>query len=155
MRHKGIIQNTKTLVYYISQEELNGKAIEPSIPNNFFTKHKIGDTTTNRIVFHTSMDGALISAEPIEKGFYNVYVPYEIIPYKNFYFPKEKESPTSSLTNEVWLKEKTYLSYVGKILILGKSEEPKDIFKYPFTSNGKRKILLLNRYKWKWVFCHI
>lgn len=155
MKHGRIIQNTKTLVYYISKEELDGKSIEPVVPNNFFTNHGIGDITTKRVVFHTSMDGALISPLPIEKGFYNVYVPYELIPYKKFYFPKQKESPISNLTNEVWLKEKTYLFCIGKILVLGKLNGPKDVFKYPLMVDGERKNLIINRYNWKWIFCHI
>lgn len=145
-------KNMHTLVYHISTEDLHLKTIKPEIPVNFFTKHNIGDCKTNRIAFHTSIEGALTTPENMQMGIYNVYVPEMEIAYKDFYFPKTSEVPIRNLTDEVWLKQETRLYLIGKIVVLRKSQ---DSFKFSFTENDKRKRLIINKYEWKWLICNI
>ena len=115
-------------LYHLSSNNLDGKTISPSIPDNYFTKNGYEDNKTKRVCFSTSIDGCLrgLSQNLTGKEFY-VHIPIDNFDY---YKPSTKEVPDSKITGEVWIKNTVQVKCIGKIRVIGDTGDDGLPFKY-------------------------
>jgi ribosomal protein S18 acetylase RimI-like enzyme len=127
-------------LYFVSQEELNGKVLAPRIPDNYFTKNNYEDNTIKRVCFAPSIDKCLMGLSQNLKGkeFY-VYEPdgeYEV------YKPDKNLVPDSLITGELWILKPVKLKRVNRIKVIDDAGEDGIPFYY-----GDNKAEL---YKWNY-----
>lgn len=138
-----INESSKIKLYHLSENNLNGKTLQPKVPSNFLTKNGYEDKITKRICFSTSVNGCLrgLSQNLTDKEFY-VHIPDKEY---NTYKPTIKEVPDSKITNEVWIKEPVKLKCIGKIKVHKDSEE--DGFSYKYGNHTAE----LYDWDWSWI----
>ena len=143
--NESYIEESKTSrrLYHVSQSNLDGKTIQPSVPNNFMTKNGYEDGKTKRVCFSSSIDGCLRALSqkcPGMKLF--VHVPDgEYDTYK----PSVKEVPDVKITKEVWIKEPVKLKCIGQISVIGDRGEKGMPYKY-----GDKTAELYD-WDWRWI----
>lgn len=134
---------SKTGLYFLSQNNMDDKTLQPRIPDNFFTKNGYEDKTTKRVCFASSIDKCLmgLSMNCTGKEFY-VHVPtgnFDVIT------PTKKQVPDSGITGEKWICEPVKIKCVGKIKVIGDDNKPGKNFTY---GNNKEAEL----YGWNWEY---
>jgi ribosomal protein S18 acetylase RimI-like enzyme len=127
-------------LYFISQEELNGKILSPRIPDNYFTKNNYEDNTIKRVCFAPSIDKCLMGLSQNLKG-EELYV-YEPDGEYEIYKPDKNLVPDSSITGELWILKPVKLKKLAKIKVIGDAGEDGIPFYY-----GDNKAEL---YKWNY-----
>ena len=132
----------KGKLYFISQENLDGKTLTPRVPKNYFTENGHEDNSTPRVCFTPDV-GKNLSAlsQNISDKQYNVYEP---VNKHDVYKPNSIAVPDSKITNELWVKEPVLLKSVGKIKVTGDDGKDGMVFKY---GNNKAELYGWN-YKW-------
>lgn len=130
--------------YHISQSNLDGKTLQPSIPDNYLTKNNYEDNTTKRVCFSTSIDGCLrgLSQNLKDKEYYVHILDGEY----DIYTPNTTEVPDSKITKEVWVTEACNVKCIGKIKVTGDKGE--DGLPYTYGSN---KTAELYDWDWEWM----
>ena len=145
----GVYGNKKEKKYYfLSENDMNEKVLQPRIPNNFMTKNGYEDNKTKRVCFAPTIDQCLmgLSMNLKDKEFY-VHIPYpEININKLIYKPSIKEVPDSKITGEVWIKVPIKSICIGKILVTGDAGEPGIPYTY-----GNGQTAELYKWNWKWI----
>ncbi len=108
---------TGTILYHLSESNLDGKVLYPRIPNNFMTANGYEDNTIKRISFSKSINGALvgISSNLTGKIFY-VHIPDSKYSVKSIDVTNDMV-PDASLTEEVWVISKVKLQCIGKVKV--------------------------------------
>ena len=131
-------------LYHLSQSNLNNKTIQPTIPNNFFTKNGYEDNVTKRVCFSTSIDYCLRALSSNLKGqeFY-VHIPDDITRY-NIFSPDTNEVPDAKVTHEKWICSAVKMKCIGKIKVIGDKGEDGLVFKY---GNNSAEL-----YDWDWIW---
>ena len=139
------IEESKTSkrLYHVSQSNLDGKTIQPSVPNNFMTKNGYEDGKTKRVCFSSFIDGCLRALSQKCTGM-KLYVHIPDGEY-DVYKPSVKEVPDVKITKEVWIKEPVKLKCIGKIDVIGDRGE--DGLPYKYGNNTAE----LYDWDWKWV----
>lgn len=135
---------SKPSLYFLSQNNMDGKTLQPRIPDNFFTKNGYEDKTTKRVCFASSIDKCLmgLSMNCTGKEFY-VHVPtgnFDVIT------PTKKQVPDSGITGEKWICEPVKIKCVGKIKVIGDDNKPGKKFTY-----GDDKEAELYGWNWEYV----
>jgi len=102
------------LLFHLSKEDLDGKTLEPRVPNNYFTQECKEDNITPRISFSPFVEGCLQSLVARDGDVFNIYI--NVSPVEA-YIPTMEEVPDQCLTGEVWAKTPTKLRYYGKVTV--------------------------------------
>ena len=125
------LHNYKGHLYFISEKEMDGKTLNPRVPENFLTRYGFEDNTTERICFSHDPGKCLtaMSANVSGKTF-NVYEPAE---KHDVYKPNKFTVPDAEITGEMWIKEPVKLKKVGSIRCTGDTGE--DGLKYTYGDN--------------------
>lgn len=113
------LKDYKGNAYFISQEKLDGKTLNPRVPRNYLTKNGYEDSETPRISFAPTIDQCLAGlSQNVEGNTYYVYQPKNISKCQ-VYKPNTKAVPDSSITGELWITNPTELTRVTKIKVTG------------------------------------
>ena len=128
--------------YFLSKENMNGRILQPRIPNNYFTKNGYEDNTTKRICFAPSINQAIMGLSMNCSGLeYYVHI---LDSECEVYVPTINEVPDSEITGEVWIKRPVRVKCIGKIKIL-------DSVGDGLSFNYGDKTAELYKFKWKWI----
>ena len=130
-------------VYHLSQTNLDGKTIQPTVPSNYMTKNGYEDGKTKRVCFATSIDGCLRGLSLKCEGM-KLFVHVPDGNY-NIYKPSNKEIPDASITGEVWIKKAVKMKCIGQIYVIGDKGEDGIPYKY-----GDKTAELYD-WEWKWI----
>ena len=132
-------------LYFISTKDLDGKTLQPRVPDNYFTKRGYEDGETPRVCFAPSIDQCLMAISQKCDGMeFYVYSPIAVD--KNcLYKPSTKEVPDSTITGETWITCPVKIKKIGKIKVLGDS----GLDGHPF--NYGDKTAELYDWDWEWV----
>ena len=130
-------------VYHLSQTNLDGKTIQPTVPSDYMTVNGYEDGKTKRVCFATSIDGCLRGLSLKCEGMkLFVHVPDDNY---NIYKPSNKEVPDASITGEVWIKKAVKMKCIGQIYVIGDKGEDGIPYKY-----GDKTAELYD-WEWKWI----
>ncbi len=137
------IRNYKGKLYWLSEEDLDGKTLEPRIPDNFFTKNKYEDYQTKRLCFAPSIDQSLSAiSQNLTGKTYNVYEPEQKV--STVWRPNKGAVPDSDITGELWVKEPTKLKKTGTITVSG--DDGKDGMRFEYGDSEAE----LYGWNWNW-----
>ena len=129
--------------YHISQSNLDGKTLQPSIPNNYFTKNGYEDNKIKRVCFTDSIDNCLRALSQKCTGM-ELYV-HILDGNYNVYTPSIDEVPDCKVTGEVWVTKPCKVKCIGKIKVIGDRGEDGLPFKY-----GDKTAELYD-WDWEWI----
>ena len=130
-------------LYRLSQNNLDGKVLKPSIPDNYFTRNNYEDNTTPRVCFAPSIDKCLMALSQKCGGMkLYVYIPENTY---NIYKPLVNEVPDSKITDEVWITTPVKVRCIGQIEVIGDAGKDGHKFKY-----GNKEAELYD-WNWKWL----
>ena len=134
-------ESKESKLFFLSDKNMDGKTLNPRVPNNFFTKNDMEDDTTPRVCLAPDIKYCLraISAGLQGKEFF-VHVP--VNKFKT-HIPTTKEVPDAKVTREVWALEPVTLKMIGKIKV-GKDYGPN----LKFTAGDKTYYDCDFKYKW-------
>ena len=138
-----IEESSNNKVYHLSQTNLDGKTIQPTVPSNYMTKNGYEDGKTKRVCFATSIDGCLRGLSLKCEGM-KLFVHVPDGNY-NIYKPSNKEVPDASITGEVWIKKAVKMKCIGQIYVIGDKGEDGIPYKY-----GDKTAELYD-WEWKWI----
>ena len=136
-------ESSNNKVYHLSQTNLDGKTIQPTVPSNYMTKNGYEDGKTKRVCFATSIDGCLRGLSLKCEGM-KLFVHVPDGNY-NIYKPSNKEVPDASITGEVWIKKAVKMKCIGQIHVIGDKGEDGIPYKY-----GDKTAELYD-WEWKWI----
>ena len=130
-------------LFFLSQNNMDGKTLTPRIPKNFFTDNGFEDSTTKRVCFAGSIDKCLmgLSMNCTGKEFY-VHVPvgnFEVVK------PTKKQVPDVGVTGEKWIMNSVKIKCIAKIKVIGDDNKPGK----PFTYGDNKHAEL---YGWEWEY---
>jgi len=143
------IQST-TKLYHLSQSDLDGKIIKPSVPSNIFTKLGLEDSKIPRISFASTISQCItaIGNNRIEGNPEKRYYVFEPEDYDKIKITSNKELikrnliADAKMSGEVWVISDVKLKEVGVIEVIKKldlvyqiKDDPHPPFKF---------------YKWKY-----
>lgn len=130
-------------LFHLSINNLDGKTVKPSIPNNYMTQNGYEDGKTKRVCFATSIDNCLRAFSQNCTGTkLFVHVPdgkYDL------YSPTTSEVPDVDITSEIWITEPVKMKCVGQIEVIGDRGEDGLPYKYG------NKTAELYDWNWKWI----
>lgn len=145
--HETIVEESKsnmdTSLFHLSMNNLDGKVIKPSIPNNFMTKHGYEESKTKRVCFSSSIDHCLRAFSQNCTGM-KLYVHVPDGEYDT-YNPSLSEVPDVNITSEVWITEPVRMKCIGQIEVLGDRGDDGLPYKYG------NKTAELYDWDWKWI----
>ena len=136
-------ESSHNKIYHLSQTNLDGKTIQPTVPSNYMTKNGYEDSKTKRVCFATSIDGCLRGLSLKCEGM-KLFVHVPDGNY-NIYKPSNKEVPDASITGEVWIKKAVKMKCIGQIYVIGDKGEDGIPYKY-----GDKTAELYD-WEWKWI----
>lgn len=138
------LKDYKGPLYFISEKDMDGKTINPRVPDNFFTKNGFEDAETKRVSFAPSVGQCLqgMSYNVKNKRFYV----YEPDGSHDVWKPTKNAVPDSGITGELWIKDPVKLKRVGVIECTGDTGEDGHKFTY---GDGKTAELYDWNYTWK------
>ena len=139
-----IEESSSCKIYHLSQTNLDGKTIQPTVPSNYMTKNGYEDGKTKRVCFATSIDGCLRGLSQKCEGM-KLFVHIPDGNY-NIYKPSNKEVPDASITGEVWIKKAVKMKCIGQIYVIGDKGEDGISYKYG------NKTAELYDWEWKWIW---
>ncbi len=127
-----IINNYSGKLYWLSEDDLDGKTLEPRVPDNFFVKNGFEDAHTKRLCFAPTIDQCLmaISQNLTDKKF-NIYEPSERI--TTVQKPNIGAVPDSDITGELWVTDPVKLKKTGRIHVTG--DDGKAGLKFEYGNN--------------------
>lgn len=133
-------------MYFLSELNMNGKTLNPRIPDNFMTKNGYEDNHTKRVCFAPTIDKALmgISQNMVGKQLF-VHIPAKGINRAHIVRPTKTQVPDADITGEIWLTEPVELKCVGKIRVDGDKGLPGH--KYNYGGNTAE----LYDWNWTWI----
>lgn len=137
------LKNYKGHAYFVSTEDMDGKIMEPRVPNNFFTDKGFEDNVTKRVCFAPSIDKCLMGLSQNLKG--KQFYVYEPVKYSRIYKPNTKAVPDSKVTDELWIKEPVQVRKVSTIKVIKDAGKDGLPFEY---GNGQKAEL----YEWDYEF---
>ena len=143
MKESFIEESSNNKVYHLSQTNLDGKTIQPTVPSNYMTKNGYEDGKTKRVCFATSIDGCLRGLSLKCEGM-KLFVHVPDGNY-NIYKPSNKEVPDANITGEVWIKKAVKMKCIGQIYVIGDKGEDGIPYKY-----GDKTAELYD-WEWKWI----
>ena len=129
-------------LYFISENNMDNKTLNPRIPNNYFTKNGFEDNKTKRVCFCSSVGNCLkaLSMNCKGKEFF-VHIPTGDF---NVVLPTKNQVPDSEITGEKWILNPVKIKCVGKIKVLDDDKQPGETFNY---GNNSAEL-----YGWKWTY---
>ena len=141
--YEQIQESSNNKVYHLSQTNLDGKTIQPTVPSNYMTKNGYEEDKTKRVCFATSIDGCLRGLSLKCEGM-KLFVHVPDGNY-NIYKPSNKEVPDASITGEVWIKKAVKMKCIGQIYVIGDKREDGIPYKY-----GDKTAELYD-WEWNWI----
>lgn len=130
-------------LYFLSEKELDGKILQPRIPDNYLIKNGYEDNKTKRVCFAPSINKCLMGlSQNCTNMVLNVYEPdgdYEV------YKPTVDEVPDVKITGETWITKPIKVKKVGKIHVTG--DAGKDGHKYYYGNNTAE----LYEWNYEWI----
>ena len=139
LNRKIVRLNDKPQLFLVSENEINtDKELMPTIPSNYLTEYGYADTRQERITVYPTIKDALYSNE-FDNLKNKVYHVYEPIYNCTLYRPKHDESPTASITKEIWIQEPIKVKEVGKIKLKNFAKDNLKEYKYGTNNIGKLK----------------
>lgn len=115
------LHNYRGKLYFISQSDMDGKMLNPRIPQNFLTKNGYEDNTTPRICFAPDVGSCLTAMSSNVKG--KKFGVYEPVNKPTVFKPNRVLVPDSEITNELWVVEPVKLRKVGDITCTGSTDD--------------------------------
>ena len=145
MRFKLVESIRESSLYFISKDNLDGKILEPRVPDNFFTKNGYEESETGRVCFAPSIDQCLmgLSQNLTNKEFF-VHIPI-ITKDTKIYTPTLSEVPDAKITGEIWITTPIKIKNIGKIRVIKDSGKPGRKFSY-----GDKEAELYD-WDWEWI----
>ena len=130
-------------LFFLSQNNMDGKILTPRIPKNYFTDNGFEDNKIKRVCFASSVDKCLmgLSMNCKDKEFY-VHVPVGVFKVVT---PTKKQVPDSGVTGEKWICAPVKIKCIGKIRVIDDDGKPGHEFTY---GDGYKAEL----YGWKWEY---
>lgn len=136
-------------LYHLSTKPLDGKTLEPYIPENYKSEHGFEDNKTKRVEFYLNVDDALMAREEeiAEMDFY-VYEPDGIY---NVYVAQSEDRnqiryiPEAGITHEMWIEEPVKLKKVGIIHVTDVKHDDGITYEY-----GGGKVAKLYDWSYEW-----
>lgn len=110
-------------LYHIARKSMDGKELEPRIPDNEYIKWGIEDGKTKRVSFASSVKRCLraIAGMPVGTEMYVHTIDKDSVDVKTFrnciVYPTRQQVPDVHLTREVWVTCKVKLKLAYKIRI--------------------------------------
>lgn len=130
------VKNYRGKLYFISEDNLDGKTLKPRVPQNYFTKNGYEDDQTPRVCFTPSVDQCLTALSQNVKGkTFTVYEP-DTKPSK-IYKPNKGAVPDSEVTGELWVQDPVKLKKVGKVYVTGDDGKAGKQFEYGANSKAE------------------
>lgn len=129
-------------LYFISENNMDGKILQPRIPNNYFTKNGYEENQTKRVCFSTSIDKCLMALSMNCKG--KEYYVHQPVGEYRIINPTIKDVPDSKITGEKWITSPVKIKCVSKIKVL--DDDGKDGKKFNYGENTAEL------YGWKWEY---
>lgn len=129
-------------LYFISENNMDGKILQPRIPNNYFTKNGYEENQTKRVCFSTSIDKCLMALSMNCKG--KEYYVHQPVGEYTIINPTIKDVPDSKITGEKWITSPVKIKCVSKIKVL--DDDGKDGKKFNYGENTAEL------YGWKWEY---
>lgn len=129
-------------LYFISENNMDGKILQPRIPNNYFTKNGYEENQTKRVCFSTSIDKCLMALSMNCKG--KEYYVHQPVGEYTIINPTIKDVPDSKITGEKWITSPVKIKCVSKIKVL--DDDGKDGKKFNYGENTAEL------YGWKWKY---
>jgi uridine kinase len=127
-KNRILVLNNSSKLFHVSDTNLSGKTIMPSIPNNYMTEHGFENNTIARISFAPSIGQCLAGiSDNLEGKILYVHEPSnyaELIITPNADIIKQSYVPDAPITGEVWSMKPTRLRCVSKIKILKAIRQP-------------------------------
>lgn len=132
------INDNPTLVMLTEKELNTDNELLPTIPNNYLTELGFEDTIQERLVFYPSIQKALY-----RDSFLNmknkVLTVYEPIYNSLVYSPSKYESPTSEITDELWIMKPVKVRKIGQIRVKNPVKETEPTYVYGSNNTGTMK----------------
>lgn len=129
-------------LYFISENNMDGKTLQPRIPNNYFTQNGYEENQTKRVCFSTSIDKCLMALSMNCKG--KEYYVHQPVGEYTIINPTIKDVPDSKITGEKWITSPVKIKCVSKIKVL--DDDGKDGKKFNYGENTAEL------YGWKWEY---
>lgn len=129
-------------LYFISENNMDGKTLQPRIPNNYFTQNGYEENQTKRVCFSTSIDKCLMALSMNCKG--KEYYVHQPVGEYTIINPTIKDVPDSKITGEKWITSPVKIKCVSKIKVL--DDDGKDGKKFNYGENTAEL------YGWKWKY---
>ena len=129
-------------LYFISENNMDGKILQPRIPNNYFTQNGYEENQTKRVCFSTSIDKCLMALSMNCKG--KEYYVHQPVGEYTIINPTIKDVPDSKITGEKWITSPVKIKCVSKIKVL--DDDGKDGKKFNYGENRAEL------YGWKWEY---
>lgn len=144
---EGLLKKKSKNLFFISETNMNGKTLQPRIPDNFLVKNGYEDSETPRVCFCPTVRQCLtaLSKNVREKEFF-VHIPASN-QSTDIYKPSVKEVPDAKITGEVWIKRPVKIKCIGKIKVTGVQSGRKYEHKYRYGS----KTAILYEWNFKYV----
>ena len=137
---------TKNSMFFLSDKNMDGKTLEPRVPNNFLIKNGYEDSKSKRVCFAPSIDKALMAISQNLKGKkFFVHTPVDV-DEKYVHQPSVKEVPDVKITGEVWYTAPVKLKTIGQIEVIEDDGLPGHTYTY-----GKDNSAELYGWNWEWV----
>jgi uridine kinase len=115
-------------IYHVSDTNLSGKTIMPSIPNNYMTEHGFENNTIARISFAPSIVQCLAGiSDNLEGKIFYVHEPSnydDLVTMTNEDIIKQSYVPDAAITGELWSMKPTQVRCVAKIKVLKAIKKP-------------------------------
>lgn len=126
------IKNYNGKLYWLSEEDLDGKIMKPRVPDNYFTRNGFEENKIKRLCFSPTVDQCLMAMSQNLSGrtFY-IYEPS--IPIKNVKKPNVGAVPDSGITGELWVCEPVSIMKTGAIKVIG--DDGKDGIPFAYGDN--------------------
>lgn len=94
----------------------HGRVFRPRVPINNLTEFGREDSTTERVCFATTINGALSAVEADVGSTWYVHTPF--ISRPRSMVPSEQQVPDMSVTGEVWVLQPVPLVCIGRIRVV-------------------------------------
>ena len=132
-------------MFFLSKDNMNGKTLEPRIPDNFLVRNGYEDSTNKRVCFAPSIDKALMAISQNLKGKkFFVHTPVNV-EEQYVYQPSVKEVPDVKITGEIWYTAPVKLKTIGQIEVIEDDGLPGHTYTY-----GKDNSAELYGWNWEW-----
>jgi len=136
-------------LFHISEQNLDGHTLRPTVPSNFMTENGYEDNRTKRVCFCPTVDDCItaLSQNCAGKTYY-VHQPVGQHIYhdtQNTNPQKPRYVPDCHITHEKWIEEPVKLMKIGIIHVISVKRDEGTIYEY-----GEDKVAKLYEWLYEW-----